>query len=95
MLVGILAIFVVFSAPAQERGFLGNAPPLTCEHMTPQVVGKPGQVGADGEVGDAHVQQRQVRLPFMKSVEISLKSIKVRFFRSVITTMSLVLAVSF
>jgi hypothetical protein len=31
----------------------------------------------------------------MKSVEISLKSIKVRFFRSVITTMSLVLAVSF
>ena len=42
-----------------------------------------------------HVQQRQVRLPFMKSVEISLKSIKVRFFRSVITTMSLVLAVSF
>ncbi len=39
--------------------------------------------------------QRQVKLPFMKSVEISLKSIKVRFFRSLITTMSLVLAVSF
>ena len=39
--------------------------------------------------------QRQVRLPFMKSVEISLKSIKVRFFRSLITTLSLVLAVSF
>ncbi|MCP4291347.1 MAG: ABC transporter permease [bacterium] len=39
--------------------------------------------------------QRQVRLPFIKSVEISLKSIKVRFFRSVITTMTLVLAVSF
>ena len=39
--------------------------------------------------------QRLVRLPFIKSVEISLKSIKVRFFRSVITTMSLVLAVSF
>ncbi|MBT8370193.1 MAG: FtsX-like permease family protein [Desulfobacterales bacterium] len=31
----------------------------------------------------------------MKSVEIALKSIKVRFFRSLITTMSLVLAVSF
>jgi hypothetical protein len=31
----------------------------------------------------------------MKSVEISLKSIKVRFFRSAITTLSLVLAVSF
>ena len=39
--------------------------------------------------------QRQVRLPFMKSLEISVKSIKVRFFRSLITTLSLVLAVSF
>jgi ABC-type antimicrobial peptide transport system permease subunit len=39
--------------------------------------------------------QRQVVLPFLKSLEISLKSIKVRFFRSLITTMSLVLAVSF
>ncbi|MBW2440849.1 MAG: FtsX-like permease family protein [Deltaproteobacteria bacterium] len=39
--------------------------------------------------------QRQVKLPFLKSVEISIKSIKVRFFRSLITTMSLVLAVSF
>jgi len=38
---------------------------------------------------------RLVVLPFMKSVEISFKSIKVRFFRSLITTMSLVLAVSF
>ena len=37
--------------------------------------------------------QRQVKLPFMKSVEIALKSIKVRFFRSLITTLSLVLAV--
>ena len=39
--------------------------------------------------------QRQVKLPFLKSLEISVKSIKVRFFRSLITTMSLVLAVSF
>jgi hypothetical protein len=31
---------------------------------------------------------RQIVLPFAKSVEISLKSIKVRFFRSLITTMS-------
>ena len=38
--------------------------------------------------------QRQVKLPFLKSLEISLKSIKVRFFRSLITTLSLVLAVS-
>ena len=38
---------------------------------------------------------RQVVLPFKKSLEISLKSSRVRFFRSLITTMSLVLAVSF
>jgi hypothetical protein len=48
----------------------------------------------ESEKDTGHVQ-RQVRLPFMKSVEISLKSIKVRFFRSAITTLSLVLAVSF
>ncbi len=39
--------------------------------------------------------ERLVVLPFKKSLEISFKSIKVRFFRSLITTMSLVLAVSF
>jgi hypothetical protein len=44
---------------------------------------------------DTEQVQRQVRLPFIKSVEIALKSIKARFFRSLITTMSLVLAVSF
>ena len=38
---------------------------------------------------------RQVVLPFKKSLEISFKSLRVRFFRSMITTMSLVLAVSF
>jgi putative ABC transport system permease protein len=38
---------------------------------------------------------RQVVLPFKKSLEISFKQIRVRFFRSLITTMSLVLAVSF
>ena len=49
---------------------------------------------SESEKDSARVQ-RQVKLPFLKSVEISLKSIKVRFFRSLITTMSLVLAVSF
>lgn len=39
--------------------------------------------------------QRLVVLPFLKSVEISYKNIKVRFFRSLITTLSLLLAVSF
>ena len=48
----------------------------------------------ESQKDSGHVQ-RQVRLPFLKSVEISLKSIKVRFFRSAITTLSLVLAVSF
>ncbi|MDJ0854567.1 MAG: FtsX-like permease family protein [Desulfobacterales bacterium] len=39
--------------------------------------------------------RRQVVLPLGKSVEIAFNSIRVRFFRSLITTMSLVLAVSF
>ncbi|RJQ61095.1 MAG: FtsX-like permease family protein [Desulfobacteraceae bacterium] len=38
---------------------------------------------------------RLVVLPFGKSVEIAYRSIRVRFFRSLITTLSLVLAVSF
>ncbi len=38
---------------------------------------------------------RQVVLPWSKSLEIAFNSIRVRFFRSLITTMSLVLAVSF
>ena len=40
-------------------------------------------------------QNRLLVLPIKKSVEIALKSIRVRFFRSLITTLSLVLAVSF
>jgi putative ABC transport system permease protein len=38
---------------------------------------------------------RQVSLPLQKSIEIAFKSIRVRFFRSLITIMSLVLAISF
>jgi len=38
---------------------------------------------------------RQIVLPFGKSVSIAYQSIRVRFFRSLITTLSLVLAVSF
>ncbi|EHJ46085.1 protein of unknown function DUF214 [Solidesulfovibrio carbinoliphilus subsp. oakridgensis] len=38
---------------------------------------------------------RQVVLPFRMSLEISLKSIRVRFFRSMVTVASLVLAVAF
>ncbi len=38
---------------------------------------------------------RLVVLPFKKSLEISLKSLRARFYRSLITTLSLVLAVSF
>lgn len=38
---------------------------------------------------------RQVVLPFRKALEISLRSIQVRFFRSLITVASLVLAVAF
>jgi hypothetical protein len=39
--------------------------------------------------------ERLVALPFVKSVEIAYSSIRVRFFRSLITTLSLVLAVAF
>lgn len=39
--------------------------------------------------------QRAISLPWAKSLEISFKSLQVRFFRSMITVSSLVLAVSF
>lgn len=39
--------------------------------------------------------ERQIKLPFKKSVEIAFKSIRVRFVRSLITTVSLLLAVAF
>ena len=38
---------------------------------------------------------RQIKLPWRKSLEISYRNIRVRFFRSLITTGSLVLAVAF
>lgn len=38
---------------------------------------------------------RLVVLPFTKSIEIAYKSIQARFFRSLVTTLTLVLAVSF
>ncbi len=38
---------------------------------------------------------RLVVLPFAKSIEIAYKSIQARFFRSLVTTLTLVLAVSF
>jgi putative ABC transport system permease protein len=44
---------------------------------------------------DSDPVQRQVVLPFKQSLAISFKQIKVRFFRSLITTLSLVLAISF
>ncbi|GBC63231.1 ABC transporter permease [Desulfonema ishimotonii] len=47
------------------------------------------------EAPKAPTVRRLVVLPFRKSLEISFQSIRVRFLRSLITTMSLVLAVSF
>jgi len=38
---------------------------------------------------------RLVALPYRKSIQMAFQSIRVRFFRSMVTTMSLVLAVSF
>jgi putative ABC transport system permease protein len=45
--------------------------------------------------GQTGAINRLVVLPFLKSVEISYKSLKVRFLRSLITALSLMLAVSF
>ncbi len=45
--------------------------------------------------GETSGIRRQVVLPLGKSIEIAYNSIRVRFFRSLITTLSLVLAVSF
>lgn len=38
---------------------------------------------------------RLIRFPLKKSLEIAVKSLRVRFFRSMITTLSLVLAIAF
>lgn len=56
-----------------------------------------GQVGKTAALGAGRKAKiaRQVVLPFGKSLEISVKSIRVRFFRSMITVASLVLAVAF
>lgn len=57
-------------------------------------MGQGGNIPATGRRRRAQIT-RQVVLPFRKSLEISLKSIRVRFFRSMITAASLVLAVAF
>lgn len=44
---------------------------------------------------DHRAPDRIIVLPYKKSLEIAVKSIRVRFFRSLITTVSLVLAVAF
>ena len=53
------------------------------------------RVAASESPGPDGAVQRQVVLPLGKSVEIAWRSLRVRFFRSLITTLSLVLAVSF
>ncbi len=47
------------------------------------------------ERGALSAPRRQVVLPLAKSIKIAARSIQVRFFRSLITTVSLVLAVAF
>jgi len=51
-------------------------------------------VNQQGKSSCGHIE-RQVVLPFGKSLEIAFKSIRARFVRSMITTLSLVLAVAF
>ena len=52
-------------------------------------------VASTGPRESASGIRRQVVLPLGKSIEIAFNSIRVRFFRSLITTLSLMLAVSF
>lgn len=47
------------------------------------------------ELQQWEIMRRLVVLPLRKSIEIAYKSIKARFFRSLVTTLTLVLAVSF
>lgn len=47
------------------------------------------------DTDEEHHVHRLLVLPFKKSIEISFNNIRVRFFRSLITTATLVLAVSF
>ncbi|MEW6260616.1 MAG: FtsX-like permease family protein [Thermodesulfobacteriota bacterium] len=51
--------------------------------------------GMDGGIPMKGTPERIIVLPFRKSVDIAIKSIRVRFFRSMVTTVSLVLAVAF
>lgn len=51
-------------------------------------------MNSDAQIRRGEIR-RQIVLPFSKSLEIAFKSLKVRFFRSLITVGSLMLAVSF
>lgn len=71
----------------------------TKPNITPggQMNAQPGPGAAQGSVmgrPEGRID-RLITLPFSKSLEISFKSLRVRFFRSMITISSLVLAVSF
>ncbi len=57
-------------------------------------MGRPGAASASVPGGRSAIR-RQVVLPYGKSLQIAFNNIRVRFFRSLITTLSLVLAVAF
>jgi len=73
-----------------ESSPLYGMPGNECEDL---IMAEKSTLSASGNVSEG--VQRLVKLPYAKSIEIAVKSIKVRFFRSLITTLSLVLAVSF
>ena len=50
---------------------------------------------AENSHSDPNTIQRQVTLPLSKAVEISIKSLKIRFGRSLITTGGIMLAIAF
>lgn len=75
-----------------------DASPMTATDAAPMTPTDPATMtppDAPGRPAGGKRVARQVVLPFRKSLEISLRSLQVRFFRSLITTASLVLAVAF
>ena len=84
------ATFILFSKLKKSViSNISNATfPLNAERI------KKMPAGQQDKSSFGHIE-RQVVLPFGKSFEIAFKSIRVRFVRSMITTLSLVLAVAF
>jgi cell division protein FtsX len=68
---------------------------MPAKHLHPPPIPENPGASTGAGSGSSAAVNRLVVLPLGKSVEIALKSIRVRFFRSLVTTLSLVLAIAF